>query len=388
MNTWNKLGGVSRVELHISFLCIIFMLFFVACNNAGSGNSGNDNNNSNIQPAGVSGEIVSGSTVNSSDFSNSDISGNNNEQTMLPSENDGSSDNIANAEDGSPQSTGQEVSQVTSNTVVYRDNTPCVYTVSSPGTVCYGNELVNIDASNSSQGYITVQYLGSNSKVKFQLTGSDGVTYTYDIDNSIAVLPLTGGNGTYSAGCYENISGTDYSVAYTGSFDVAISDSISQYLYPNQYVNFNSSSNVVSTASSLVSQCENDLQALETIYDYAVNNITYDYNKATTVQSGYIPVPDNTLASGTGICFDYAVLVASMLRSQRIPTKLEIGYAGGAYHAWISVYLKETGWIDGIMYFDGTSWVLMDPTFAANSDIDAFSAFIGNGSNYVTVYKY
>ena len=35
-----------------------------------------------------------------------------------------------------------------------------------------------------------------------------------------------------------------------------------------------------------------------------------------------------------------------MLRSQRIPAKLEIGYSGDIYHAWISVYIKDIGWID------------------------------------------
>ena len=56
--------------------------------------------------------------------------------------------------------------------------------------------------------------------------------------------------------------------------------------------------------------------------------------------------------------------MTSMLRSQGIPTKLQIGYAGKVYHAWISVYLEETGWIDDIIQFDGKHWERMDPTFA------------------------
>lgn len=42
-----------------------------------------------------------------------------------------------------------------------------------------------------------------------------------------------------------------------------------------------------------------------------------------------------------------------MLRSQRIPTRLEVGYMGDVYHAWISIYTKETGWVNGIIEFDG-----------------------------------
>ena len=103
---------------------------------------------------------------------------------------------------------------------------------------------------------------------------------------------------------------------------------------------------------------------------------------------GYLPNVDDTLKSGKGICFDYAALMSAMLRSQRIPTKLEVGYAGEVYHAWISVYLTGTGWIDDIIEFDGQSWSLMDPTFAASSSSSGLKKYIGDGSNYVLKYSY
>ena len=78
-----------------------------------------------------------------------------------------------------------------------------------------------------------------------------------------------------------------------------------------------------------------------------------------------------------------------MLRSQRIPTRLEVGYAGEAYHAWISVYLEETGWVDNIIEFHGSSWSLMDPTFAAGTgNSSSLKQFIGDGTNYVVKYYY
>lgn len=60
----------------------------------------------------------------------------------------------------------------------------------------------------------------------------------------------------------------------------------------------------------------------------------------------------------------------------------EVGYAKVAYHAWISVYTRETGWLNGIISFDGKTWTLMDPTFGANSSESALKKFIGDGSNY------
>ena len=104
----------------------------------------------------------------------------------------------------------------------------------------------------------------------------------------------------------------------------------------------------------------------------------------------YLPVVDSILSSGKGICFDYAALMTAMLRAQNIPARLEIGYAsGGIYHAWISVYLEQQGWVNGIIYFDGKSWKLMDPTFASSANSSkSVMKFIGNRSNYRTKYVY
>ena len=97
---------------------------------------------------------------------------------------------------------------------------------------------------------------------------------------------------------------------------------------------------------------------------------------------------DSILTSGTGICLDYAAVMASMLRSQRIPTRLEVGYAQDAYHAWISVYTADTGWLNGIIEFDGNVWTLVDPTFGANTDDKALKKFIGDGTNYILQKMY
>ena len=78
-----------------------------------------------------------------------------------------------------------------------------------------------------------------------------------------------------------------------------------------------------------------------------------------------------------------------MLRSQGIPCKLVVGYAGTAYHAWISVWSEETGWVDGVIYFNGTSWHRMDPTFASSGKgSKAIMAYIGDGKNYSAKYFY
>ena len=111
--------------------------------------------------------------------------------------------------------------------------------------------------------------------------------------------------------------------------------------------------------------------------------------KAASVKSGYLPDLDQVMAEKKGICFDYAALMTAMLRSRGIPCKLVVGYAGTAYHAWISVWTAEHGWVDGVIYFDGSSWHRMDPTFASSSNqSDEILKYIGDGSNYTAKYLY
>lgn len=270
-----------------------------------------------------------------------------------------------------------------------RDNTPNCLVPSADGITVYSNEYVIIDASHTDEGYIMAAYLGSCPKVKLQLAGPDYMTYTYDlVGNDYEVFPLSAGSGSYQLGIYENVDGNQYATVFSENLEITIANQMGAFLYPNQYVNFNASSQVVSAASELVANAHDDLEAIISIYDYVVNNITYDFEKAETVQSGYIPDVDVIFSIKTGICLDYAAVMASMLRSQQIPTRLEVGYAGDAYHAWISTFVKDQGWVNGIIQFDGQNWSLMDPTFAANTGEKELKNFIGDGSNYVTKYIY
>lgn len=269
-----------------------------------------------------------------------------------------------------------------------RDNTPKVLAPGAPGTVVKGNNYVAVDMSNVAEGYIVVTYKGSCGKVKFQVTGPDGIKYTYNVNNAPAVLPLTGGAGNYTIGCFENISGTSYATVYSEVVPCTIANAFGPFLYPNQYVNFNAASAVVPKAQELVASANTDIEAVTLIYNFVIKNVKYDDVKAANVKSGYLPTVDETLATKKGICFDYAALMASMLRSQGIPTKLAIGYADDAYHAWISVYIKDVGWVNNVIYFDGKSWTLVDPTFGANGDASELKKYIGEGGHYNTMYVY
>lgn len=271
-----------------------------------------------------------------------------------------------------------------------RDSTPKVLTPSADGVTVYQNDLASIDASNTSQGYVMVKYNGTNEKVKLQITCPDQSCYTYLISDRGAydTFPLTAGNGSYALQVLENVAGDTYTVSLAQSINVSIEDEFLPFLYPNQYVNFHTDSKAVSKGSDLAKDTYSDLDVVQNIYNYVIKNISYDTEKAQNVSYGYVPDIDDTLSSKKGICFDYAALMTSMLRSQNIPTKLEVGYSGDAYHAWISTYIDDKGWVDDIIQFNGNIWQIMDPTLAATNDSAAVKKYVGDGSHYVVKYTY
>lgn len=264
----------------------------------------------------------------------------------------------------------------------------CLLPVAS-GVTVYGNNSVSIDASNISEGYVMVCYQGGVDKVKLQITTPDKTTYTYNLAiGEYETFPLSGGNGNYQITVLEHAYDDKYSILFTQDFTAAITDEFKPFLYPNQYVWFTKDYQAVSYARSLSDESSNDLDYVEHVYHYVIENIDYDEELAETVTTGYLPNIDNTMKSKKGICFDYASLMAAMLRSQNVPTKLVVGYSGDAYHAWISVYLDEIGWVDNIIQFDGKSWSLMDPTLGANNSGSSVKKYIGDGKNYTVKYSY
>ncbi len=272
-----------------------------------------------------------------------------------------------------------------------RDNTPLCLVPTADGETVYENDLAIVDASNASEGYIIAKYTGTCDKVKLRITGPDEITYTYNMTTGGGqneVFPLQAGNGTYLVGVFENISDTQYATAFAQEIDVNLSDDFLPFLYPNQYVNFNKDNQAISYAEYLSYTADNDLDVVTNIYNALISSMSYDFEEAETVESGYIPDIDEVLTTGKGICLDYAVLMTSMLRSQQIPTRMEVGYAGTAYHAWISTYIDEIGWVNGMIRFDGNDWSLMDPTFASTTDTEKLANFIGDGTNYKTKYIY
>ena len=249
-----------------------------------------------------------------------------------------------------------------------------------------GNGRAQIDVSSTSQGYIAVS-ASSDKRLKFQVIKGD-ITYTYDLPNNgtPAVFPLQSGSGSYHARIMENVVDNKYAELYGTNFSASLSDEFQPFLRPNLYVNYHPGSACVQTAGSIAGGVGTSPEKVAAVYSYVCAHVTYDREKAASVQSGYVPNPDQVLASGKGICFDYASLAASMLRSQGVPTKMIFGYVSpnGLYHAWNMFYTPETGWVT-VSFQANPGWNRLDLTFSANGADDSF---IGNGGNYSDLYFY
>lgn len=246
-----------------------------------------------------------------------------------------------------------------------------------------------IDYSHTEDGYVMARYTSQTDKrLKLRVIGPTTV-YTYNLPvDEWTVFPLSDGNGGYQVAIYINTHDSKYAAVMVAQFEVALADEFAPFLRPNQYVDYSDAENTVAKGAELCAGLDHPLEKVAAVYDYVVGNLEYDYDRAATVKSGYLPVLDAVLSEKKGICFDYAALMTAMLRSQEVPCKLVVGYAGDIYHAWISVWTEEDGWVDGAIFFDGHAWKRMDPTFASSSHRSAeIMEYIENG-NYTVKYLY
>ena len=244
-----------------------------------------------------------------------------------------------------------------------------------------------IDVSSVADGYVAVA-AKSDKRLKFQVICGQ-TTYNYDMANNgtPSIFPLQSGNGEYRFRIMKNTTEKKYAEMHSVTCTVTLKDQFQPFLRPSAYVNYNASSKCIAKAAELTKNCKTDLEKIKVIYDFVCKTVKYDHQKAKTVQSGYLPTPDETMTTGKGICFDYASLAASTLRSQGIPTRVIFGYVSpnGLYHAWNMFYTKESGWVTVSYQLNPQNWTRMDLTFSANG---ADGKFIGDGGNYKDVYMY
>jgi transglutaminase-like putative cysteine protease len=238
-------------------------------------------------------------------------------------------------------------------------------------TVVDTHALDNIDLNDADSGYVGINYDKYNKAAV--LIQHDDQKYYYMLKDSNTQLPLQLGNGEYKISIYENVSGNKYKPVI--SREIEISTKLEKVFTNSiQNIDFNSDMLAIKYANFLVKDAKTDQQKVEMLYNYVINNIKYDYKKAESVKSGYLPIIDDTIIAKKGICYDYASLFAAMVRSQGIPTKLVTGYTENneVYHAWNEVYINN-------------QWITVDTTF---DSVTGDNTMKQNSSNYQVVKVY
>lgn len=242
--------------------------------------------------------------------------------------------------------------------------------------------LAQIDYSSIQDGYVCAKLLQSVDGIKIQIS-KDDKKYNYDLASLDYVsFPINMEDGLYTLKILQQIEGDRYAICASQDVQVTLTDANSPYLYPNQIVDYNSSSLVYSKSFEIVKNDEDDLTRVAHLFQYVVNTLDYDDDKAKNVSDSFhLPDIEGSLESGKGICFDYAASLAALCRIQGIPAKVIVGWTDIEYHAWVEIYIKDKGWINPKIYFKKRKWNLVDPTFAdsANSDYEG---------KYEEVYHY
>ena len=246
----------------------------------------------------------------------------------------------------------------------------------------------SIDVSSVAEGYAGVSAT-ADSRLKFQVVNGS-MSYNYDIpqNGDPIVVPMNMGNGQYNFRIMMNTSGSSYVELASVSQNVSLQTEFEPFLRPNIFCNYTPNSACVSKAFELARDAQNEGDVVRAIYDWMTSTIKYDQGKAAELSTttGYVPDPDATYSSKSGICFDYASLAAAMFRSLGIPCKIITGYVSpnDIYHAWNLIYI-DGSWVSAEISVEADEWCRVDLTFAASG---GDNSTVGAGTGYTDRYVY
>ena len=217
-------------------------------------------------------------------------------------------------------------------------------------------EIASLDTRHIESGILSVQYNTSNlpaTKIMIE-NGTERKFYNLHADRTEESFPLSLGNGEYTISFLEHISGNQYRPFKTELLQVDIKNESGIYLSSVQEIRWDEDMAAIQKAAELTDGMTSDLEKTIAVYEYIVQNISYDYDKIALLTSSYLPDINSIFAENKGICYDYASLFAAMLRSVGVQARMAKGYAPGVteYHAWNEVFV-------------GGQWRTLDTTMDA-----------------------
>lgn len=249
----------------------------------------------------------------------------------------------------------------------------------APEPELLSNGSAQADLSLLDRGVVRVRYTGpAETRIKVQITRTGGTDYNYDLDaaGDWEQFTLTEGEGEYTLRVLENVREDLYRPVFNCPLTLELADPLEPFRQSCQYVSFTGDSQASRLAGELTKGLDAGEEKIQAVFDYVTENLSYDQEKAASVEPGYLPRVDQVLEEGKGICFDYAAVMAAMLRSQGLACRLGVGWAKETYHAWV-----ETP--------EGDGWRLWDPTFlSVNRGDQGILDFVSHPENYKALFYY
>jgi hypothetical protein len=240
--------------------------------------------------------------------------------------------------------------------------------------------VYKIDDTQLNKGIVSVSYKSDTVKIIKVMITKDTGKYVYNLssDGTVDSFPLQMGNGDYKVSILENVGGTKYAYVTTKTVKLNLTDSNIVFLNSIQNVEWNNESLAVKKDLEIIGTDTNVNNKLANVYKYVIDYFTYDYDKIKTLTTSYFPQIDPIYSAKKGICYDYSAILASMKRSEGLPTKLIKGYTKNVdgYHAWNEVY------IDG-------KWQIIDSTYdSVMYHAKAKYSMFKNAADYQKVNEY
>lgn len=210
-------------------------------------------------------------------------------------------------------------------------------------TVASAADGTGIDTGTANEGYVSARTVpGTDAKLLVEHAGG---SFSCDIGkDGVCVAPMSMGNGRYTVSVMRHSHGSGYLRTATAEVDVSLASEDAPWKVPNAMCDYAEDGACEREAAEAVERCHGDGRLTQSKAAYAIitqaaEAFDYDYAKADACRgtSGYVPDPDATAGSHSGICIDAASMTCAMLRSQGIPARIVTGRHDGEAHAWVEV---------------------------------------------------
>ena len=270
----------------------------------------------------------------------------------------------------------------------------------------YENGYVRINTNTANKGYIEVQSLDPDAESIRVVMHADvqdarlGYGQWHYNSNqkgkSTLKAALTYGNATYEIDIWTTLSSKVLGITRStrkARLTVTLNNvsDTGGFLLSTGEVVYSSSMQFIKKADEIAATCSNDFEKVSKIYAWLTSYLDYEIADEGTALGIYKCNLDKVYERGYGACYDYAVILAAMLRSQGIPCKVVFGrYTDSDYgHVWNEIYIDSNGSITtDKVDIGGNRWCRLDPTMSHTNSGKHSTDYMNTDRNYVCEFIY